>query len=119
MESRRPGEGAAPGAVGSEEPGGLPKDFGGGRLQDLAPGGAEKQTEEDEAPSNARSGSRNRGGAGRDNEEAGTAEVHRKDRGRRPAGEVRTASRPRRGAACMRNVAVQGLRGRRRHVPRM
>src|SRR5207249_6001604 len=119
MESRRPGEGVAPRAVRGEEARSLPQDLRGRRIQDLDPRSAGDQAEEDETAGDARSGRRSRRGAGRGDEEAGTAEVRREAAGRRSPGEVRTASRPRRGTACVWSVAVQGLRGRRRHVPRM
>src|SRR5207249_10697328 len=108
-----------PRAVRDEEARSLPQDRRGRRIQDLDPGSAGVQTEENEAARDGGGGTRSRRRAGRGDEEAGTAEVRREATGRRSPGEVRTASRPRRGTACVRGVAVQGRRGSRRHGRRM
>src|SRR2546427_12251957 len=119
MEPRGPSEGASPRAVRSEEARGPPQDLRGRRLQDLDARRAGDQAKEGEAGGRARDRGRRGRPAGTRGEEAADTEGGRKSCGRRTAREVRTAPRARRRTSRLWSLAVQGVRGCRRQLPRL
>jgi len=92
MESRGPAKDSTSGRS-KRRSRGLPQDLRGRRLQDST-ADRRRSSGRRQAAGDGRKRRRSRRGSRRDHEEAGTAKVHPKDGGRRPAGEVHTASRP-------------------------